>query len=251
MRLKIANRVFAPRPWATVLTAAALAAFVSLGGWQVGRAREKQAMMASFARGTQRSVALAGVGTDGLPRYQHVTVRGRYDPAHQILLDNMPSSTGQPGYRVLTPFIPLGSGARLLIVDRGWIALGRSRRDLPDVAVGPEERTLSGRLDQLPIPGLRMGAAASPNETGWPRVLNFPVTADLEQTLARPVESRILLLDPTAAEGYERLWRPALGFPPERHLGYALQWFALAVVALVIFIALSLEPRPEASGSKP
>jgi len=250
VRLEIANRVFAPRPWAAVLTAAALVGFVSLGCWQVGRAREKQAMQAAFAHGARSSVALEAGNVDGLPRYQHLTAHGHYDPAHQILLDNMPSGDGAPGYRVLTPFLRRGSD-RLLMVDRGWVPLGASRRELPAVAVASEERAVSGRLDQLPIPGLRLGAAAAPGETRWPRVLNFPRPTDLEQTLGQRVESRIVLLDPAAPDGYERLWRPSLGLPPERHLGYALQWFAFALVALVIFIALSLESRPGAAGSTP
>jgi surfeit locus 1 family protein len=35
--------------------------------------------------------------------------------------------------------------------------------------------------------------------------------------------------------------------PPERHLAYAFQWAALAVALLVIFIALNLRRRDNAS----
>jgi surfeit locus 1 family protein len=244
MRLRVGNRAFAPRAWAALLTAAALAACVSLGWWQVGRAREKQAMIASFARGTQTSVELTGdVGVDDLPRYQHVRTLGHYEPARQVLLDNMPSRDGYPGYRVLTPFVRDGYD-RLLLVDRGWVPLGASREVLPAVAVDAGHRAVSGRLDQLPVPGVRVGEAAAAGDVRWPRVLNFPRQADVERVLGAPVESRILLLDPAAPDGFERVWRPAMGFGPERHLGYAIQWFALALVAVVIFIALSLERLP-------
>jgi surfeit locus 1 family protein len=241
MRVRIGSREFIPRAWAALLAAAALAAFVSLGWWQIGRAREKQALIESFARGTLTSVELRGdVTVDELPRYQHLRVEGHYEPAHQVLLDNMPSQSGQPGYRVLTPFRHPGS-ERILLVDRGWVPLGASREAIPDVAVGSEFRAVSGRLDQLPVPGVRVGGAAAPGDERWPRVLNFPRRTDLEQALGVPVESRILLLDPAAPDGYERVWRPSLGFGPERHLGYAIQWFALALVVVVIFIALSLQ----------
>lgn len=240
MRLRIGNRVFAPRAGAALLTAAALAAFVCLGWWQIGRAREKQALIDSFARGTQTSVELAGdVTVDELPRYQHVRAEGHYEPAHQVLLDNMPSSEGRPGYRVLTPFRRQGA-ERLLLVDRGWLPLGASRERLPPVSVSPEFRAVSGRLDQLPVPGVRVGEAGTPGDTRWPRLLNFPQQHDLEQALGQRVESRIVLLDPAAPDGYERVWRPALAMGPERHLGYAVQWFALALVSLAIFTALSL-----------
>ncbi|HEX6572312.1 MAG TPA: SURF1 family protein [Steroidobacteraceae bacterium] len=254
MRLRIANRVFAPRAWAVLLTAAALATFVSLGWWQIGRGRDKQALVESFARGTQTSVELVDdVTVDELPRYQHVRAEGRYDPTRQVLIDNMPSQAGRPGYRVLTPFVRAGS-ARLLLVDRGWLPLGESREVLPRIDVAPDYRAVSGRLDHMPTPGLRVGAAGVPGDERWPRVLNFPLPRDLEQAFGQPVEARIVLLDPAAPDGYERVWRPALGFGPERHLGYAIQWFALAIVALVLFFALSLQRVPasdDASGRRP
>jgi surfeit locus 1 family protein len=248
MSLSIGSRRFVPQAWAAVLTAVLVAAFVSLGWWQVGRAHEKRAMMESFERGSGTNVALDGAVIDQLPRYQHVSASGQYEPARQILLDNMPSSTGQPGYRVLTPLRREATG-RILLVDRGWVPLGATRQDTPAVAVEAGPRTVAGRLDELPVPGLRVGNAQSPGETGWPRVLNFPTQADVEATLGQPVESRILLLDASSPDGYQRNWRPSVGFPPERHLGYAIQWFALAVTLIVIFVALSMESATE-EGSK-
>jgi surfeit locus 1 family protein len=251
MSLRIANREFAPRAWAVLATGALLAVFVSLGWWQVGRAREKQALVDSFARGTMSSVELRGdVTVDELPRYQHVRAEGRYDPTRQVLLDNMPSTTaGRPGYRVLTPFRREGSD-RLLVVDRGWLPLGSSRAALPDIGVDDGYRAVSGRLDVLPAPGLRVGDPAAGAGAGWPRVLNFPRTGDLEAAFGAPVEPRIVLLDPAAPDGYERVWRPALSAGPERHLGYAIQWFALAVTLSVIFVALSLRRPPEADAPR-
>ena len=249
MRLRIAGRVLVPRAWAVLVTAAALAAFVSLGWWQIGRGREKQALIESFARGTQSSVELVDdVTVDELPRFQHVRAVGHYDPARQVLVDNMPSQAGRPGYRVLTPFVREGA-ARLLLVDRGWVPLGPSRDELPRVnEVTSDRRAVSGRLDQLPAPGVRVGQAATPGDRRWPRVMNFPLPGDLEQALGQLVESRIVLLDPAAPDGYERVWRPSLNFGPERHLGYAIQWFALAIVVLVLFVTLSLRREPGASG---
>jgi surfeit locus 1 family protein len=242
MSLRIGSREFAPRPWAVVATIAALAAFVSLGWWQIGRGREKQAMIESFQRGTQSSVELqGGLTVDELPRYQHVRTEGHYQPERQVLLDNMPSQAGKPGFRVLTPFKRDGS-ERLLLVDRGWVPLGDSRANLPPVFVSPEFRAVSGRLDELPAPGVRVGEAGVAGDSHWPRLLNFPRQQDLERALGTRVESRIVLLDPDAPNGFERIWRPAMRFGPERHLGYALQWFALALVALVAFITLSLRP---------
>ncbi len=250
MRVGIGNRVFAPRGWAALAACAAIAAALALANWQLGRAPEKQALIDAFDRGLARTAVLGGGGVEALPRYHHVSVRGRYDPAHQVLIDNMPSSTGRAGYRVLTPFLR-DDGGRRLLVDRGWVPLGLRRDVLPDVAVDAQPRTVAGRLDQLPVPGIRVGAADTPGDTRWPRVLLFPTVADLERALGVPVEPRILLLDADQPGGYERAWRPALEFPPERHLGYAVQWLALALATLVVFVALSLERAPAPESTRP
>jgi surfeit locus 1 family protein len=239
MSVRIGKRLFAPSAWAVALAALGLAVFVSLGYWQLGRAREKQALFDAFMSGSQDTVDATGLGFDELARYQHVRLRGAYDTTRQILLDNMPSVAGRPGYRVLTPF-EREDGRGWVLVDRGWVPLGATRDDLPDVAVGLHEREVSGILDALPIPGLRVGPAAATDAGGWPRVLLFPTEADVESALGTDVESRIILLDAGAPDGFERKWRPALGFGPERHLGYAIQWFAFALVTAVLFIALNL-----------
>jgi cytochrome oxidase assembly protein ShyY1 len=36
-----------------------------------------------------------------------------------------------------------------------------------------------------------------------------------------------VLLDPGEPDGYLRQWQPP-GFPPVRHIAYAVQWFSLA-----------------------
>jgi surfeit locus 1 family protein len=242
MRLQVGNRSFSPRPWALALVVALAAGFVALGLWQVDRSREKRSLIEAFDRGERSTVPLPDAPVDGLPRYQRVSVSGHYEPGRQLLLDNMPSSTGQPGYRVLTP-LRRADGGTLLLVDRGWVPLGPDRSRLPDVAVETGERTVTGRLDGLPVPGLRLGDARAPGASGWPLVLNFPVVADVAAALGEPVEDRILLLDATAPDGFQRAWRPSVGFPPERHLGYAIQWFALALVVVVAFVATGIQPR--------
>ena len=242
MTVPARRRRFAPSGWAVALAAVGIGGSLALAHWQLGRAREKEALIAAFDVGGGEAVPLTVAAPGQLPRYQRVTVAGRYEPGRQVLLDNMPSSTGQAGYRVLTP-LRREDGGPLVMVDRGWVPLGTDRSQRPDVGVGGETRAVTGRLDGLPVPGLRLGEARAPDSAGWPLVLNFPVTADLEAALGEPVEARIVLLDADQPDGYQRAWRPSLGFPPERHLGYAIQWLALGLVVLVAFVATGLRPR--------
>jgi surfeit locus 1 family protein len=215
------------------LTVFGVAFFIWLGLWQLGRADQKQALLDQYATAQKTQVDITSQNAASLPRYQRARVSGRFDPAHQVLLDNMPSHAGQPGYRVLTPF---ETSAGWLLVDRGWLPLGSTRTELPDVQVGSEERTVTGTIDDLPRAGLKLATPPVDANAPWPRVLSFPDQSALEQQLGRKVISGVLLLDASQPDGYERIWEAHLGFAPERHIGYAVQWFALALVAVILFV---------------
>jgi surfeit locus 1 family protein len=241
MALRIGTRVFAPRPLITLAAFALLGAFLALGFWQLERMREKQVLFAEFAAGNQRLERLSEIVPDRTPRYTRVVAVGRYDPAHQFLLDNM-THAGRAGYRVLTP-LDLGDGGTVL-VDRGWIPLGPSRELLPDVAVADNARSVIGRIDELPAAGIDLPTAST--SISWPRVLSYPHLNDLRNALGRTIQPRIILLDREQADGFVRDWQPST-FPPERHLGYAVTWFALAATVIGMFVALNLRRASESS----
>ena len=226
--------------FSVVLTVAGMALFARLGFWQLDRAEQKEELLAQYEAGQRTQIAITSENADTLARYQRVSVAGRYDPAHQILLDNMPSQAGRPGFRVLTP---MQSPAGWLLVDRGWLPLGATRAELPDVSVDAAERNITGTMDALPRAGITLDSAPVAANAPWPRVLSFPKQADLEQQLGHELIPGVLLLDPSHPDGYERIWEAHLGFKPERHIGYAVQWFALAAAAALIFILLGFRTK--------
>jgi surfeit locus 1 family protein len=223
-----------------VLTVVGMALFARLGFWQLDRAEQKEELLAQYAAGQRTQIAITSENADSLARYQRVSVTGRYDPAHQILLDNMPSHSGRPGFRVLTP---LQSPAGWLLVDRGWLPLGATRAELPDVSVSDGERNITGTMDALPRAGITLESSPIAATAPWPRVLSFPKQADLEQQLGHKLIPGVLLLDSSHPDGYERIWEAHLGFKPERHIGYAVQWFALAGAAALIFILMGFRTK--------
>lgn len=229
---------FAPRPAATLATVAAVVAFAVLGNWQLGRAAEKRALAADFARA---GPALE-LPPDGalLPRYQRVQARGRYDAGRQFLLDNR-SHAGAAGVEVLTPLLLADGGA--VLVNRGWLPFGADRARLPDVAVDADPRSVAGRVSGLPRAPVEL---AAPPAADWPRLVNYPKHEELAAMLGRELRPGMILLDPAEPDGYARDWS-VTGTSPERHLGYAVQWFALAATAAAIWIALSLKRAGEAA----
>jgi surfeit locus 1 family protein len=237
--IKIGSRIFAPRPFTTLLTLVLIALLISLGRWQLGRADEKRVLFDSFAAGTD-ATRLIDLETPSLRRYQHIEASGHYDQARQILIDNMVNA-GRAGYFVITPFALTGGG--WVLVNRGWVPLGASRAERPTIPVTSDTRQLRGRADNMPSPGIRMGTQeklAPP----YPVVAPYPTHAELAQLLGESSWTKaadLVLLDPGEPDGYVRQWS-APGFPPMRHLGYAVQWFALALTLLVIYVVTNLRP---------
>jgi surfeit locus 1 family protein len=218
---------------------AALALFLFLARWQLRRADDKQALSDAFMTGAGATVIVRG-STAAQPRYQHIEVHGHYDADRQVLIDNMVSTDGRAGYYVLTPFALDGGG--WLMVNRGWVPVGRSRKVKPDVAVGADQRVVHGRADHLPVPGIRMGTA-TPLSAPYPALANFPTLADLSSLYGIADWSpatQVLLLDQREADGYLRAWAPP-GLSPMRHLGYAVQWFGLALALIVIYVVTNLK----------
>lgn len=227
---------FAPRAVPTALAVGAVALFAALGNWQLGRATEKRELAADFAAGGP-PIEWQQLPPDA-PRYQRVRLRGHYDPAHQFLLDNM-SHESVAGVHVLTPLL-LDDGSAVL-VNRGWAPYGPTRQDLPAVEVGSEKRTIVGRLDELPRPGIWLKA---PPAAGWPRVVQYPKMPELAAALGRELAPRQVLLDPGVPDGYVREWT-VTGTTVDRHIGYAVQWFAFAAVAAALWVVLSFRKTGE------
>jgi surfeit locus 1 family protein len=238
MALRIGSREFAPHPFVALAALALLAVFLALGFWQLDRMREKQALFAAFEAGNARLERLADIEPERVERYTRVIAVGRYDSAHQFLLDNM-THAGRAGYRVLTPFDLTDGGT--VLVDRGWVPLGATRATLPKIEVAASARSVVGRLDDLPAAGIDLPVATPLGD--WPCVLSYPHHAQLQSSLGRELQKRIILLDAAQPDGFVRAWQPAT-FPPERHLSYAITWFALAATVALLFFALNLRRTP-------
>ncbi len=217
---------------------------LALGIWQLKRADEKRAILGlQQQQQSAESLALSAKSPDALDAYLYrpVQATGHYDSSHQFLLDNQVHQ-GKAGFFVLTPLL-LKQEKKAVLVNRGWVALGKTRADLPDVSVPQHEITLSGRINRFPRVGLQLAGAkiATP---GWPSVVQVVDKALLSKQLAYPVFSFQIELDATAAYGFTRAWQQAYVMTPEKHTGYAVQWFLLALTLTVLFIKYGIDKEP-------
>jgi surfeit locus 1 family protein len=242
--LSFGGRVFAPSAGFTVVALLLCALCVRLGAWQWHKGIQRQEQWSRFARGGDQVITLGARAVSDVPLYQRVSVTGRLEGARQFLLDNR-TYRGRAGYEVLTPLTR--AGGPVLLIDRGWVPFSGSRARLPDIAFeAAAPVTLSGRIAELPSPGLASGRAAPEARAPWPKVTSYPSASELSAALGAPLAAHILLLDPQAPLGYVRDWQPP-GMAPLRHLSYAIQWWSFAALALIVWTIMSMrrsQPAP-------
>ena len=219
-----------------LLLALGLAVFGSLGTWQLNRSAERRAELQAFE---QAGLAPPAAGLLDPPQgggYARVRIAGRYASGRQVLLDNM-THERQRGYHVLTP---LYTESGVVLVNRGFVAGGQDRSQLPDIAVSEAEREVTGVAAGHFKPGLRLADPAE--QDSWPRRMTYPSAGQLRELIDDRLPDYQLLLDSSQPDGYTRAWRP-YGLSPERHLAYAVQWYGLAAAAAGIWLAATFKRR--------
>jgi surfeit locus 1 family protein len=221
---------FRPRPWALAAAAAACAAGIALGNWQAGRAAEKRALAAERVRALgSPPIDIASVRGDLRHLVgKRVAARGRFADAHTVYLDNKLRS-GRPGYEVVTPLRL--DGAHVL-VNRGWVQARRTRDALPAVPTPPGEV----RVEGLALARIPKALEAGMEAPGTVRQnLDVDVFGRQSGLTLLPL---VIEQHSAAPDGLLREW-PRPDFGVEKHQSYALQWYSLAALAVVLFIVLS------------
>jgi surfeit locus 1 family protein len=221
---------FRPRPWAAAAAAAACAAGIALGNWQAGRAAEKRALGAALERSLQSppiELPAAPVPADQLT-WKHVAARGQFVEAHTIYLDNK-LRRGRPGYEVVTPLRLDGTH---VLVNRGWVAAGRSRDELPRVP------TLQGevRVTGLALPRIPRALDAGTSAPG--KVRQNLSLEEFQKETGLQLAPVVIEQHSSTPDGLVREW-PRLDSGAQKNQSYAFQWYSLAGLAVVLFAVLS------------
>lgn len=233
------NRRFTPKLWGFFLALFFGLLFLRLGFWQLERAAEKKQLLQAMTSLEQQEAITWSSGQPLPKQYQPIRVQGHFLPMI-FLLDNQ-HQDHRFGYDVLSP-LQLAD-KRVVLVDRGWIPGDRARLHFPTIYTPSE-------LVQL------QGYAYFPSKNNWilgpeweEKGQNLMVIERINAKLIRQILQKsvypfIIRLGKKEPNGFLRHWA-VVSMPPERHLGYALQWFVMALVVLVLFLALSLKKIDE------
>ena len=225
-----------------LFSAVFLSIFVLLGFWQLERASDKERLIAAgVSRHAQAEVAITqapgeSARLQGLP----VVLVGLYQPDKSFLLDNRVLK-GKVGFELLLPF-QVDDGP-LVMVNRGFVAMGRTRDDTPSIPDLKEGSMAQGHIYIMQQGYFELKEDLS-EVTRWPRIIQQGDPAMLETLLGETLYPHVVRLKPDDPNALPRNW-PITVMLPEKHRGYAIQWFAMALAVSVAFMFYSFRPASD------
>lgn len=207
---------------------------ICLGLWQWERADDKRLAMAV------REAAPELVHPTKQPAQgAQITLTGEYLAEHTLYLDNR-IVDGRVGVAVLTPL--RDSNGQLWLVQRGFLASGPLRE--PPQAVTPSGSVkLSGEWQE--------------EQSGGPLFGNNREGVRLQQLSLEPWNATLGSfsyegwLHASEGDGVLTPWWEANVMPPSRHMGYAFQWWGLALAAFIVMAIGGRRLRRDAAKTMP
>lgn len=245
--MQIRTYQFRATLWPTLATLVLVSCFIWLGSWQLDRAQQKRALQTEY----DARIDAAPVTFGGEPwsaedvRFRRIQLTGYYDTTYQILLDNRVYQ-GAAGYHVITPLHLQGSNQRVL-VNRGWIALGRDRQHPPQIDTPVDMQKIHG-IAVVPSDKYFTLGDPAPVSGPWQTVWQNMDMERYRHAVPFPVQPVVVLLDSTStAGGFVRVWA-RLDAGIATHEAYAFEWFSLAVAVVVVYVLVNIRRDPRLVG---
>jgi cytochrome oxidase assembly protein ShyY1 len=209
-----------------------------LAFWQLDRAEQKESLSQEIGLLASESATRLHLSSDFVAtRYKPLEVVGQYLNSYFVLDNRL--RQGRVGYEVLHAF-ELKEG-KVILINRGWVPAPAYRDKLPSISVPEGAATLKGyfywsdkEMVQLSTHYELEGELAYRLQVAdWDYIAKM-----VEGDLAVNYQFRLIGQDQFGA--YQIDWK-AQQMGPEKHLGYAFQWFSLALALTVLAVFASIK----------
>jgi surfeit locus 1 family protein len=211
---------------------------ISLGNWQTRRAGEKQALQQEMvARASFDPLNANALTPRTVPEeFRRITADGEFLPEWAVYLDNRPLH-GKSGFYLLMPLKLAGSDQSVLVL-RGWFPRDvRDPNKLPVLPVPSSTVHLEGKVRHSAGKLMQLG---EPVELRPGAIVQNAEVADFVRASKLPLHTFIIEQTSDTGDGLVRDWPlPSTGI--DTHRGYAFQWYALSVAALIFFLVTGFQ----------
>ncbi|MCJ8341152.1 MAG: hypothetical protein MJK10_22035 [Pseudomonadales bacterium] len=203
---------------------------ITLGFWQLDRAKQKEILIEQWHQpAIQIKFPLV---TDAGDYYQKIEISGKLDQQHIFLLDNR-TRQGKVGYELLA-LLAVQQDSWIL-VNLGWLAADSDRSILPVIQLPAGELKISGWLKKVNRAFQLQTDAWGAN---WPkRIQQVEMSKIAKVRGVKSIYKNILLAEKPLVKGLVTDWKP-VNMSVEKHIGYAFQWFLMAIVLCALLFWL-------------
>lgn len=215
--------------------------FCWLGVWQLHRYHYKETLLLThqqrLAATPQPFIPLVNASKEiDTLQFQSVTVEGHYRNSLTILIQNQ-FYHDQIGFEVLTP-LEIPGQKKLLLIDRGWVKKPTDQilPSIDDVLGGQK---ITGYIKLMNEYQFILGQNIS-DVSAKPIIIQKIDMQELGQVMDQQFYPFILRLNPSQPHGFVRDWIVSTVLP-QRHFGYAIQWFLMALVLFIAYICFCCE----------
>lgn len=203
-----------------------------LGTWQINRYLDKQLRMEQINQRSEQGLInhsrLSELALNDV-RDVHISISPIKFSESILLLDNQ-QYKGQVGFKIL---VPVTTNQGWILVNLGWVAGRKDRLALPTI---PSLHELTASLSgAISIPGLNRFVTETAQADGvFPKVIQQVQFTKISELVNLPLLPYMLTVT-QPSDDYIREWQPVV-MEPLKHIGYALQWYGLALAAGIIYI---------------
>lgn len=233
----MAGSRFHPKPLSTIITFMLCAVLIGLGTWQVQRLHWKEGLLAQIHDNmAQKPVPMPEKFDKPADwQFRRVTLAGTFDYDHEMLVKPR-TMDGQLGYDMVVPFTRASGGT--VLVDRGWISdalMAKAVRprgiiQIEGILRAPERPSIftpennPARRDWFWADTKTMGAA-----NGLKNLAPMVVYIADKHTGVYPMGGRVQGIAASI---------------PNDHEQYAIFWFGMALVLLVVWFLSHFDRTP-------
>lgn len=217
--------------WPSVIASLVFILLITLGFWQLHRYHYKKELLTRYQKAiNSKPLSFSKINSIQDLRFQHLTVTGHYLNDKVMLLQHR-FYKSKVGFDVLTPLKIKGEN-KVLLINRGWIPVQRPH-ETPIIQPVKGVQRITGYVKILEKYHFTLGNnILDPSQ--WPLKMQSIDFKNLSRLTHLQFYPFVLRLDPNQPHGFVRKWKP-INMIPERHLGYAVQWFTMALALVIAF----------------
>ena len=144
----------------------------------------------------------------------------------------------KPGYKVITAAHVQGLD-KLILVDRGWIAIGQTRAAIPKLKNITDVKHIVGIINTIPT-GIILKKDVFKNTDTWPIVIQNLDYEFISNALQHKIYDFVVQLQTHDLTSYDIIPIEP-GVSSNKNISYAVQWYFFAALVIIYYLVTSIK----------